>query len=54
MGIYKFEASVELAKVVRVLLEGSNDFRKKQWSSRSGGAQGGIKDPCWRSVWGTI
>ena len=50
MGIDKFEASVGLAKAVKVLLEGSDDFRMKWWSSRSRGAQGFIQDPCWRSV----
>ena len=54
MGIDKFEASVGLAKAVKVLLEGSDDFRMKRWSSRSRGALGFIQDPCWRSVWGTI
>lgn len=39
------------AKVVRVLLKGSEVFEKSIWSSRSCGAQGSIQDPAWRSLW---
>lgn len=53
MGIDKSEASVGLAKVVRVLLEGSNDFRKS-----GGAAEAAVLRVASRihagGLWGTI
>lgn len=40
-----------MMKVVRLLLKGSDGFEKSSRNSKSCGAQGGIEDPGWRSLW---